>query len=237
MQTQKRAARIAGLWYLAMAVSGPIGLLYAPSKIFVEGDAAMTAANLEAHQLVLRLGVLSGLVCQVSFVFLALALRRLFQGVNGTHGRLMVAFVIASVPISIGNEVFSLAALELTSGADYLRALAPEQRDAWALFLLRTHQTGISIVELFWGLWLFPFAALVIRSGFIPKVFGVLLAISGFAYVVECLAVLFAPQHRGFVSNLLTLPLAAGELSTLVWLLVKGVRTQTPSAVPATRAA
>jgi hypothetical protein len=224
MDTQKRTARTAGLWYLAMAASGPIALVYAPSKIFIDGDVAATAANLTAHQLLLRVGVLSGLICQVSFVFLVLALRRLFQGINDAHARLMVALVIAAVPIAIANDVFSLAALELVSGADYLRSLAPEQRNTLAVFLLRVHQFGVSIVELFWGLWLFPFAALVIRSGFIPRVFGVLLAISGFAYVIECVAVLFAPQHRGLIGDVLTLPMAAGELSMVLWLLVKGVR-------------
>jgi len=60
--------------------------------------------------------------------------------------------------------------------------------------MLKVHQFGISIVEVFWGLWLLPFAALVIRSGFIPKILGVLLAISGSAYLIECVAVLFAPS-------------------------------------------
>lgn len=226
METLKRKARIAGLWYLAMAVSGPIGLVYAPSKILVDGDAAATAANLGAHEVLLRVGVLGGLVCQVSFVFLALALKRLFQGVNETHARLLVALVIAAVPIAIVNEVFPLAALEMVSGADYLRALTAEQRNALALVLLKLHQFGVSIVEVFWGLWLLPFAALVLRSGFIPKIFGVLLAISGFAYLIECVAVLFAPQHRGMIGNVLALPLAAGELSMVLWLLVKGVRAQ-----------
>lgn len=222
----KRNARIAGLWYLAMAVSGPINLVYAPSKILVDGDATATAANLGAHQLLLRLGVLSGLVCQVSFVFLALALRRLFQGVSDAQARLMVALVIASVPISIANQIFPLAALELVNGADYLGTFAPGQRNALALVLLKAQQFGITIVEVFWGLWLLPFAALVIRSEFIPKVFGVLLVVSGLAYMIECVVVILAPQHAGLLGNVLALPMASGELAMVLWLLIKGTRTR-----------
>ena len=227
----KRNARIAGLWYLAMAVSGPINLVYAPSKILVDGDAAATAANLGAHQLLLRLGVVSGLVCQVSFVFLALALRRLFMGVSDAQARLMVMLVIASVPIAIAVQIFPLTALELVSGADYLGALAPGQRNALALLLLKAQQFGITIVEVFWGLWLFPFAALVIRSEFIPKVFGVLLVVSGLSYLIECVVVILAPQHARLLADVLALPMALGELSMILWLLIKGTRTG-PNVLP-----
>lgn len=222
----KRSARIAGLWYLAMAISGPVGLVYVPSQIVVAGDAAATAANLAAHPLLVRVGVLSGLVCQVSFVFLALALRRLFQGINEKHARLMLALVIAAVPIAIVTDIFPLAALEVASSADYLRPLTPDQRSALAMVFIKAQQFGIAIVEVFWGLWLFPFAALVLRSGFIPKIFGVLLVVSGASYVIECVIVVLAPQHKGMVGDILTLPLAAGEVATLLWLLIKGVRTR-----------
>lgn len=230
--TQRRHARIAGLWYLAMAVSGPIGLMYVPSKIVVDGDAAATAANLAAHPLLVRVGVLSSLACQVSFVFLALALKRLFRGVNDAQARLMLALVIASVPIAVANNVFPLAAVEIAGGADTLRSLTLEQRSALAMVLMKAQQFGIAIVEIFWGLWLFPFAALVMRSGFIPKIFGVLLMVSGSAYVVECVIVVLAPQHRVLVGDILTLPLASGEMAMLLWLLIKGVRSRTGAFVP-----
>jgi hypothetical protein len=224
MNGLKRSARIAGLWYLAMGLSGPIGLVYAPSKIIVAGDAETTASNLAAHELLLRVGVASSLVCQVSFVFLVLALKQLFQSVNAAQVRLMVMLVVASVPIAVANLVFPLAALELAGGAPYLNALAPAQRSALALLALNVHQLGIYIVEIFWGLWLFPFAALVLRSEFIPKVFGVLLIVSGACYLIECFVMLLAPRYQDALAHLLPLPMAAGEVSMIFWLLIKGVR-------------
>jgi hypothetical protein len=230
MDDRKRTARIAGLWYLAMAVSGPIGIAYVPSKILVEGDAGATAANIVAHALLLRVGVVSSLICQISFVFLVLALKRLFQSVSDTQVRLMVVLALVSVPIAIANLVFPLVALEVTGGVQVLNAFTPEQRSALALVLLKTHQLGTSIVEVFWGLWLFPFAALVIRSQFIPKVLGVLLVASGASYLIETLVLLLAPQHRRLLSDVLSLPMAAGEFAMVVWLLAKGVRAR--AAVP-----
>ena len=234
VDSRKRPARIAGLWYLAMALSGPIGIVYVPSKILVAGDAGATAANIVAHELLLRVGILSSLVCQISFVFLVLALNRLFRGVNDRQAKLMVSLVIAAVPIAIVNELFQLAALELGKGGAHLTALAPEQRNALALAFLNVHQNGISLVEIFWGLWLFPFGVLVIQSRFIPRILGALLIVSGCSYLIETFVVLLAPQHREALADVLSLPMALGEVSMVLWLLIKGVRAG-DAAVPSTR--
>jgi hypothetical protein len=222
----RRQARIAGFWYLAMAVSGPIGIVYVPGKILVAGDAAATASNLAAHELLVRAGMVSSLFCQVSFVFLVMALRRLFQNVNEKQTSLMVSLVIAAVPIAIANELFQVAALELGRGAGYLNGLPTPQRSALALLFMNVRQMGISVVEIFWGLWLLPFALLVIRSGFIPKILGILLIASCVSYVLESFVALLAPNHLGIVSDVLAPFMALGELSMVLWLLIKGVRSE-----------
>jgi hypothetical protein len=197
-----------------MVVSGPIGILYAPSQVLVAGDPGATAARLVEHEVVVRLGVAAALFCQVSFVFLVLALEHLFDGVSTRHTRLMKALVIAAVPIAITNELLPLAALEL--------ATLDEHREL-ALVALELHADCILIVGLFWGLWLFPFGRLAILSGFIPKVLGWLLIVGCGAYVVDSSLALLAPEVRASVSDVLLLPLAVGELSMVVWLLAKGV--------------
>jgi hypothetical protein len=223
-ESRRGAARIAGLWYLAMALSGPIGIAYVPSQILAPGNATATAANLVAHELLLRIGILSSLVCQVSFVFLVLALARLFRGINDRLEKLMVALVLVAVPIAIVNDVFQLAALAFAQGGDSLAALSPEQRSALALGFLNVHRDGVSVVELFWGLWLFPFGALVIQSRFIPKLLGVLLFGSGCAYVIESCGVLLWPEQRELLAKVLSPPMALGEVLMVLWLLIKGTR-------------
>lgn len=226
---RKRLARVAGLWYLAMALSGPIGIVYAPSQVLVPGNEAATAAALIAHTALARVGVAASLVCQITFVFLVLSLQRLFKGVDDGLSRLMHALVIAAVPVAVANEILVLGAIELV-GATGAGLPAPG-RDAIVLALLNVHELGVSAVAgLFWGLWLFPFGLLAIRSGFVPKVLGVLLIAGGCAYVLDSSLALLAPLSRAKVTDLLLLPLAVGELSMVVWLLARGVRDPAPGA-------
>lgn len=223
-------ARIAGLWYLAMALIGPIGIMVVPSQILVAGDPAATAANIAAHESLLRAGIVSSLICQICFVFLAVALHRLFAGVHDTYAKLMVSLVIAAAPIAIVNELFQVAALELGTGAVYASALPDGQRNALALAFLNVHQGGIAIAGVFWGLWLFPFGMLVIRSGFMPRVLGWLLIAGGCSYLIDSGVALVAPQHRSVLAGVLMLPLALGEFGSIFWLLIKGVRSAQPGA-------
>ena len=223
MNTKRRLARIAGLWYLLMAATGPIGIVYAPSKVRVAGDAAATAAALLAHDTLARIGVAASVICQIIFVFLVLALQRLFDGVDDELSRLMHGIVIAAVPIAIANELLVLGALELVGGAG--GGIAASERDSLALSLLNVHELGVSFVcGVFWGLWLFPFGMLAIRSRYIPKVLGLLLIVGGCTYLVDAALCLAAPAIRASLTGVLMIPLAVGELSMVVWLVVKGVR-------------
>lgn len=232
MDLQTRTARVAGLWYLAVALVGPIGIIAVPSQIFVPGDAAATAANLTEHALLLRIGIASSVICQICFVFLVLALDRLFAGVHARYAKLMVSLVIAAAPIAIVNELFNVAALELGTGG-FASALPAPQRGALVLALLGVHHTGLAIAGVFWGLWLFPFGMLVIRCGFIPKILGALLIAGCFSYLLDSAIALLAPQYRGMLSGILMLPLAAGEFSIILWLLIKGVRAAPTGAAAA----
>ena len=217
MTTIRTNARTAGLLYLAVAVTGGFSMLYLPSLI-APGDPATTAANVRASESLFRLGVLSGLVCQVIFVFLALALYRLFREVSELHAKTMLALVIAAVPVAFLNALNQLAALQVLIGADYLNALGTDGRLALSMFLLELHGQGLVIVELFWGLWLLPLGLLVIRSRFMPKAIGVLLIAACVGYVLDVVARLLSPEMAAIVA-----PVAAaskfGELVIIAWLL------------------
>ena len=229
MNSNKKNARIAGLLYLLMGITGPIGLMYVPSTVIVTGDATATANNIMNSELLFRFGIISNLICQISFVFLVLALNRLFKGINEKHAKLMVSLVIAAVPIAFLLELTQVAILVLLNGSDYLKVFAPEQLYALAMVFLIVHEQGILIVGIFWGLWLFPFGYLVVKSGFIPKIFGILLIIGCFAYLTDSLTALLFPQRKEIISTILMVPLGAGEISTILWLLIKGAREPKPA--------
>ena len=224
MNTTQQQARTAGVLYLLMALIAPLGLLYVPEKLIVSGDAAATAANIRASEGLLRLGVVSELVHQTIAVFLVLALYALFKDVNVSRARQMVVLgALVSVPIAFVNVLNELAALTLVRDHVYLSAFSRPQLDAMAYFFLGLHGQGISVVSIFWGLWLFPFGSLVIRSEFIPRIFGVLLMIAGVAYLANSFTSLLAPEHAAVVSRFAG-PLAIAELPIIFWLVIRGAR-------------
>jgi hypothetical protein len=225
MNPTKKQARIAGLWYLLLGVTAPIGLVYVPGKIIVPGNAAATIENLRASTSLLRIGIGSELFHQIIGIFLVLALYRLFKAVNEKYAVLMVIFSLLSVPIVFVNVLNEIAAIVLVSGADFLSVFEKHQLDAWAYLFLRLHGQGISVAAIFWGLWLFPFGILIIRSGFIPRFLGVLLFIAGFAYLADSFTTLVLTRYAPFVGKFAMILMAA-ELPIMFWLLIWGAKTK-----------
>jgi hypothetical protein len=226
MNSTKKTARIAGLLYLFMAITSAFGLLYVSSKIIVDGDAIATANNIISFELLFRMGIVSNLIGQIGFIFLVLVLYRLLKEVNKTHAKIMVTLVLVSVPIAFLNNLNQLGALIVLSGSVYLKVLPPNNLNALVMLFLDLYNHGIFVVEIFWALWLFPFGYLVFKSGFIPRIFGVLLIISCFSYLIGSITYLIIPHYYDIVSIFTIAPAALGEFSIILWLLIKGVKEE-----------
>ena len=225
MHPTVKAARVAGAVYLSLAVTAPFSLIYIPRTLIVRGNATATANNILAHETLFRLGIVADLITSVIFILLVLALYRLLSGVNKTHASLMVTLVVVSVAVGFVNVLNNIAALTLFRGADFLSVFNKGQLDALGMLFLRLHGQGIVINEIFWGLWLFPFGVLVMRSGFLPRILGVLLIVNCFAYVAISLTWLVVPAY-GNVAFRASMPALLGELWIMLWLLIKGVKVQ-----------
>jgi len=225
MNSTKKIARIAGLLYLLLALTGAFSLVYVPSTLIVSGDATATANNITSSELLFRTGILSGLISNVIFVFLVLALYRLLKEISRKQAILMVILVVISVSTTFVNTFNQIAALIILSGADFLSVFETSQLDAGAYVFLRLHSQGLQIIQIFWGLWLFPFGLLVYKSRFIPRILGVLLIIAGFAYLLSSFTFLVLPQYTAAISPLIML-LEMGELPIIFWLLIMGAKAQ-----------
>jgi hypothetical protein len=224
MRAIQRQARIAGLLYLALAIIAPIGLMYVPGKILVAGDAAATAENLRIHAGLFRLGIASELAHQALAVFLVLALYRLFEPVSKLLARHLVALgALVSVPIAFVNVLNEVAAATLAQGPAYLAAFDRAQLDALGYLFLRLHARGLDVASIFWGLWLFPFALLILRSRFIPRVFGWLMLPAGVAYFVNAFVTLCLPELAPRVGPIAML-LYLGEVPIIFYLAIRGAR-------------
>src|SRR5438093_7883846 len=225
MHPLKKAARIAGAIYASMVVTGPFSLIYVPSKLIVRGNAAATADNILAHETMFRLSIMADLVGQVIFICLAIALYRLLSNVNKTWAGLMVAFVLVSAAVGFLNTLNNIAALTLFRGADFLAVFDKPQRDALAYLFVRLHSQGISIDEIFWGVWLFPFGLLVFRSGFLPRWIGVWLMINCFGYIFLSVIGFFFPAYDD-KAFLYLQPVLFGELAIMLYLLTRGANVK-----------
>lgn len=231
MDSTKKTARIAGLLYLVNGVTGFFGIIYVPGKLIVSGNTGATANNILASERLFRLGIVSELICAAEFIFLVWILYRLLGGVNKTHASLMVILGLVFVPIMFVNTLNEIAALTLLRGADFLSVFGPSQREALAMLFLDLHRYGYVIGWIF-GLWLFPLGVLVFKSGFLPRILGVLLIAACFGYLADSFTPLLLPSYENMVGRLAGIPLTLGEPAMILWLLIMGAKDQPlPAAV------
>jgi hypothetical protein len=228
MNSTKAAARRAGVLYFLFAIVAIIGQFFLPALV-VPGDAAATARNIAFGELTFRLGILIGFVTHLIFIFLVVSLYSLLKDVDRRQALLMVLLVSIGVAIALANLLHKFAVLVLLSGADYLSVFTKPQLDALALGFLRLHSNGVTVSTVFWGLWLFPFGILVIKSRFFPRILGILLMVAGFAYLTSSLTSIAAPAYRSIVSQFM-MPLYSGEVPIIFWLLIKGAKVPQPEA-------
>ena len=217
-------ARVAGVIYLLLVLVGPFRLEFIPRKLFVLADAATTANNIASHDLLFRLGILSDMLAGVLSLVLALALYRLFEPVDRRLAVLVPVFGgLMVAPIYFANTLNDAAAMLLANGAGPLMAIEAPLRDALTILSLQLHHYGVVVNEVFWGLWLFPFGLLVIRSGFIPRFLGYWLLLNGIAYLVLSFTGIVLPKNEDVVA-LAALPFQLGEVAIMLWLLIFGAR-------------
>ncbi|PYX00171.1 MAG: DUF4386 domain-containing protein [Acidobacteria bacterium] len=229
MSSTRNPGRVAGVLYLLL-LAAPLRLIYIPSKLFVRGNATATANNIAAHELLFRLGIVADLFCGIVLIFIVLAFYRLFKGVDQNLAVLMVILGgVLPAAVDFFNVLNDAAALVLIRGADFLSVFDKPQRDALAMLFLRLHHQEIVAAEILWGLWLFPFGVLVMRSGFLPRILGVLLIVNCFAYLAQSLTSLLLPSYANVVAQW-TFPALFGELWIMLWLLIKGAKVPAEAA-------
>lgn len=218
-------ARIAGAVYLVVVLTGMFSLAYVPSKLIVWDNASTTIQNIKSSTILFKLGIVSSVVCYLFFLLLPLVLYRLLKQVNHRWAILMVVLAVVSVPVSFVNLQHKFAVLSLISDAGYAGAFTSEQLQAQAMFYLNQYDNGILLLQIFWGLWLFPFGWLVYNSGLLPKVLGVLLMAGCVGYLVNFTGnVLIDGYATSGISGYVRLPASLGEIGTCLWLLIAGAK-------------
>ena len=226
MNSITATARRAGALYFLFLIVGLVDM-YGFARFLVPGDATATARNIMAAELTYRIGILTDLVTLLLFIFLVVSLYHLLKDVDRWHAMLMVLLVSAGVTIGLANLLNKLAPLIFLSGADYLSVFTKPQLDALALCFLSLNSNGNTVDTVFWGLWLFPFGILVIKSCFFPRILGILLMVAGFGLLTSSATSIVLPEYEHVVSQAM-MPLGLGEFPIIFWLLIKGAKVAQP---------
>mgnify|MGYP003577226020 CR=1 FL=1 len=226
MDSTHAIARRAGILYFVFMIVAILGEFVLPNFL-VPGDATGTAQKITASGFTYRVGLLTGIVTHLLFIFLIVTLYNLFQSVDKSLALLMLLLVSIGVAYSFANLLNKFVPLVLLSGSDTLAVFTQDELNALTHAFLRIHSSGALVSTVFWGLWLFPFGTLVIRSGFFPRILGILIMLAGVGYVITSVTSILWPDARRTVSMVM-MPLYVGEIPIIFWLLIKGARVPRP---------
>jgi len=215
-------ARIAGLMYVGTIVAGVFGLSVR-SGVIVRNDAAATAANMLASEPLIRLGIASDLFGTACYVGVTAMLYGLLKPVNRTVSLLAAFFSLVGCAIGAAITLNLIAPLVFLSAAPFLAAFTPDQLQALAYASLKLHGQGYNIGMINFGVYCSLLGYLVFRSGFLPRVVGVLLVVSGMAWLTDSFATILSPRLAEVLAPY-TLKLGfLGEASLTVWLVAVGL--------------
>ena len=234
MEPKNNTGRLAGIVYFLLLLFGPFSLIYVPNLLIVRGDAAATVRNIRNSEMLFRLGLASELAGDIVFIVAVMLLYRLLNNVDRMQAALMVIFAVLSVPIHFAGVASDIVALVIIKGSSYLSVFNPQQLDALAMLFVTLHGRAFIVIEVFWGLWLLPFGILVYKSGFLPRILGILLVVNCFGFLAQSLAGVVFPDSVDVVARYAFLT-QFGEIWIILWLLIKGAKARPAAeALPAT---
>ncbi len=219
-------ARIAGILAILLVVLGPFSLIYVPSTLIVPGDATATADNIRSSESLFRTAIISDLVIFFDEIVLTVLLYVLLRPVSRTLS-LVAAFARLSMAVIQGiNQLPSLIVLLLLSGAGYFAAFEPSQLDALVLLFLNAREYGVYIWQSVFVLHLVVLGYLVFKSGYFPRVLGVLLILGALGYLTDSFGNILFPNYEPIFGVVVAVTSIIGELPFFLWLLIKGVNVQ-----------
>jgi len=212
-------ARMAGVFYLLTFLTGGVAV---PSfRLVADSDAAATASNILAHEALFRLGFAALLINVAVYITVTLLFYELFKPVNRSLSLLAAFFSLVGCAIQAVSSAFFLAPLIVLGGAQSLSVFKVEQLQAQALMFFKLYAQAYNIGLVFFGFYCLLIGCLILRSTFLPRVLGVLMAFAGLGW----LTFLWPP----LANHLSPYNLAAGVLgegSLTLWLLAMGVSVQ-----------
>jgi hypothetical protein len=214
-------ARIAALLYLVVISAGIIAQMVIGGQIIVDGDAATTASNILAHKDLFQLGFTLYMIEMMCQIALAVLFYILLRPVNGNIALLALVFFLVGCTVKTISRLFYIAPLLVLGSSPYLTIFSTEQLQALALLLLNVNDQAAGMALAFFGVSTFLNGYLIFRSGFLPRILGVLSMLAGLGW----LTFIYPPLGNQLFMVILLLGLI-GSVSLIFWLLTRGVNVQ-----------
>ena len=222
MNSINKVARTAGLFYLFYMISSFVANLFG-KFVFVEAPA--TVDHILTHAVQFRIGFVINLFSVVLFTMAAWALYRLLKPVNQGPALLFLLFNLAGFAVWLFSSLCLFASLVVLNSPGILDAFQPDQVQALGVFFVNLYKHGVYMAQVPYGVWLFPLGYLVLKSGYIPRIFGILLIADGICqFVYVCQRFIF-PDLAVIAYPCLVISFIA-EVSLALWLSIKTVKSR-----------
>ena len=219
-------ARIAGFLYLLIAVCSGFSFGYVRTTLIVPGDATATVSTIMASEGLFRLGIAADAVVFLSEIVLIAMLYTLLKPVSKTLS-LAAAYARLAMAVMQGMNLLNYGfVLLLVSGAGYLTVFDPDQLHALVLLFLNAYEYVALIWALFFALHLLVLGYLVYKSGYLPRMLGIMLVVASSGYFIDSFGTVLLPQYEGLYASVVVLTAIIGELPLTFWLLIKGVNVE-----------
>ena len=221
IESPKRLARMTGVLYFLVILMGIANEGIFDNFIFIPGDISTTVNHITAYESIFRLGFVISLTRFAVFILLVLNLYKLLRPVNKDWSLVMAAIALVSISIGMVSLLFKFGAPLLLSSNGYSTLFTTDQWHAQVLFFMNMQMLGDKASQIL-AVWLLPLGFLIYKSGFFPKILGVLMVFAGCGYVTDFLIFFLLPNLNWQVAGFAFL----AELPFPLWLLLKGINVE-----------
>jgi hypothetical protein len=191
--SQRTAALAAGVGLVLMLFFAMFGTFFVLDSLVIPGDAATTVENIMNNEQLFRMGIASIIIVIILDVIVAWGLYVFLRPVNwslslfGGWFRLVYSAIFFVALIDLVN------ALGLLTDSNSTLLFAADQIPSQVMLSLNAFYAGWDAGLVIFGLHLVIVGYLVLTSGNMPRVLGLLVIIAGLGYTIDTFSALLLP--------------------------------------------
>jgi hypothetical protein len=213
-----KTARIAGFWYLLLAIFGILGFMVFHSQVYVSGNPEETLSNLTEKESLSRVRLLFELLLVLAQALAAFWFYKLFKSINDTEAWAIgiwgmvnsIVIMISAIAMASAIQIANSSVLNHEEQLVLIEVLGDLIKHSW------------NVGGLFFGLWLLPMGHIVTTSKRMPLWLGRTLILGGAGYILQTLIYYSGFNHS--LLKVLTIPATVGEFWMIGYLLIYGIR-------------